>query len=91
MKLADVEYIDTLLANGLAAFTPKLESGTDPTMDGERTSVGVGLRGLMDVLKLEMTRAPYHASENSSSKGVQRATVGSDLKRRQILFQTQLS
>jgi len=55
MKPGDVEYIDVLLANGVPAFTPELEAGTDLTMGEEWTSVRVAVRGLMNVLKkLEM-------------------------------------
>jgi predicted deacylase len=55
MKPGDVEYIDALLANGVPAFTPELEAGTDLTMGEEWTSVRVAVKGLMNVLKkLEM-------------------------------------
>lgn len=55
MKPGDVEYIDALLANGVPAFTPELEAGTDLTMGEEWTSVRVAVRGLLNVLKkLEM-------------------------------------
>jgi predicted deacylase len=55
MKPGDVEYIDALMGNGVPAFTPELEAGTDLTMGEEWTSVRVGVRGLMNVLKkLEM-------------------------------------
>jgi hypothetical protein len=51
MKPGDVEYIDALLTNGVPAFTPELEAGTDLTMGEEWPSVKVGVRGLMNVLK----------------------------------------
>jgi predicted deacylase len=51
MKAGDVEYVDALLANGVPAFTPELEAGTDLTMGEEWTSVRVAVRGLMNVLK----------------------------------------
>jgi predicted deacylase len=51
MKPGDVEYTDALLANGVPAFTPELEAGTDLTMGEEWLSVRVGVRGLMNVLK----------------------------------------
>jgi predicted deacylase len=51
MKPGDVEYVDALLANGVPAFTPELEAGTDLTMGEEWVSVRVALRGLMNVLK----------------------------------------
>jgi hypothetical protein len=51
MKPGDVEYVDALLANGIPAFTPELEAGTDLTMGEEWVSVRVGVRGLMNVLK----------------------------------------
>ena len=51
MKPGDVEYVDALLANGVPAFTPELEAGTDLTMGEEWTSVRVAVRGLMNVLK----------------------------------------
>jgi len=51
MKAGDVEYIDALLANGVPAFTPELEAGTDLTMGEEWTSVRVAVRGMMNVLK----------------------------------------
>jgi len=55
MKAGDVEYTDALLANGVPAFTPELEAGTDLTMGEEWTSVRVAVKGLMNVLKkLEM-------------------------------------
>jgi predicted deacylase len=55
MKPGDVEYVDACLSNGVPAFTPELEAGTDLTMGEEWTSVRVGVRGLMNVLKkLEM-------------------------------------
>ena len=55
MKPGDVEYIDALLSNGVPAFTPELEAGTDLTMGEEWLSVRVGVRGLMNVLrKMEM-------------------------------------
>jgi predicted deacylase len=55
MKPGDVEYVDACLSNGVPAFTPELEASTDLTMGEEWTSVRVGVRGLMNVLKkLEM-------------------------------------
>jgi len=55
MKPGDVEYVDALLANSVPAFTPELEASTDLTMGEEWTSVRVGVRGIMNVLKqLEM-------------------------------------
>jgi hypothetical protein len=55
MKAGDIEYIDALMANGVPAFTPELEAGTDLTMGEEWASVRVAVRGLMNVLKkLEM-------------------------------------
>jgi len=55
MKPGDLEYTDALLRNGVPAFTPELEAGTDLTMGEEWPSVRVGVRGLMNVLKkLEM-------------------------------------
>jgi predicted deacylase len=51
MKPGDLEYTDALLANGVPAFTPELEAGTDLTMGEEWTSVRVGVRGLLNVLK----------------------------------------
>jgi hypothetical protein len=51
MKPGDVEYVDALLANGVPAFTPELEAGTDLTMGEEWTSVRVAVRGVMNVLK----------------------------------------
>jgi predicted deacylase len=51
MKPGDVEYTDVLLANGVPAFTPELEAGTDLTMGEEWTSVKVGVKGLMNVFK----------------------------------------
>ena len=55
MKPGDLEYIDALMTNGVPAFTPELEAGTDLTMGEEWPSVKVGVRGLMNVLKkLEM-------------------------------------
>jgi predicted deacylase len=51
MKPGDVEYVDALLANGVPAFTPELEAGTDLTMGEEWVSVRVAVRGLMNVLK----------------------------------------
>jgi predicted deacylase len=55
MKPGDVEYVDALLANGVPAFTPELEAGTDLTMGEEWTSVRVAVRGMMNVLrKMEM-------------------------------------
>ena len=55
MKPGDLEYTDALLTNGIPAFTPELEAGTDLTMGEEWPSVRVGVRGLMNVLKkLEM-------------------------------------
>jgi len=59
MKPGDVEYTDALSANGVPAFTPELEAGTDLTMGEEWTSVRVGVRGLMNVLKqLKMIPGP---------------------------------
>ncbi len=55
MKPGDVEYVAALLANGVPAFTPELEAGTDLTMGEEWPSVRVAVRGIMNVLKqLEM-------------------------------------
>jgi predicted deacylase len=55
MKPGDIEYVDALLANGVPAFTPELEAGTDLTMGEEWPSVRVAVRGIMNVLKhLEM-------------------------------------
>jgi len=55
MKSGDVDYADALLANGVPAFTPEFEAGTDLTMGEEWISVRVAVRGLMNVLKkLEM-------------------------------------
>jgi len=55
MKPGDMEYTDALLTNGVPAFTPELEAGTDLTMGEEWPSVRVAVRGLMNVLKkLEM-------------------------------------
>ena len=55
MKPGDREYTDALLANGVPAFTPELEAGTDLTMGEEWPSVKVAVRGLTNVLKkLEM-------------------------------------
>jgi len=55
MKADDVEYTDALMSNGVPAFTPELEAGTDLTMGEEWPSVKVAVRGLMNVLKkLEM-------------------------------------
>jgi hypothetical protein len=55
MKSGDIEYVDALLANGVPAFTPELEAGTDLTMGEEWTSVRVAARGMMNVLrKMEM-------------------------------------
>ena len=51
MKPGDVEYIDALLANGVPAFTPELEAGTDLTMGEEWPSVRVAVKGLMNVLR----------------------------------------
>jgi hypothetical protein len=60
MKPGDMEYIDALLANRVPAFTPELEAGTDLTMGEEWTSVRVGVRGLMNVLKkLEMISGTF--------------------------------
>jgi len=55
MKPGDIEYTDALLADGVPAFAPELEAGTDLTMGEEWASVKVAVRGLMNVLKkLEM-------------------------------------
>jgi predicted deacylase len=51
MKPGDLEYTDALMMNGVPAFTPELEAGTDLTMGEEWTSVRVGVKGLMNVLK----------------------------------------
>jgi predicted deacylase len=51
MKPGDLEYTDALLTNGVPAFTPELEAGTDLTMGEEWTSVRVGVKGLLNVLK----------------------------------------
>jgi predicted deacylase len=51
MKPGDVEYTDALLANGVPAFTPELEAGTDLTMGEEWPSVRVAVKGLMNVFK----------------------------------------
>jgi len=57
MKPGDVEYVDACMSNGVPAFTPELEASTDLTFGEEWTSVRVGVRGLMNVLrKLEMIR-----------------------------------
>ena len=59
MKPGDMEYTDALLTNGVPAFTPELEAGTDLTMGEEWPSVRVAVRGLMNVLKkLEMIPGP---------------------------------
>ena len=59
MKPGDLEYVDALLGNGVPAFTPELEAGTDLTMGEEWTSVRVGMRGMTNVLKkLEMIQGP---------------------------------
>jgi len=59
MKPGDLEYTNLLLENGVPAFTPELEAGTDLTMGEEWTSVRVAIRGLMNVLKkLEMIPGP---------------------------------
>lgn len=59
MKPGDLEYTDALMTNGVPAFTPELEAGTDLTMGEEWTSVRVGVKGLMNVLKkLEMIPGP---------------------------------
>jgi len=55
MKPGDVEYTDALLENGVPAFTPEFEAGTDLTLGEEWPSVRVAVRGFMNVLKkLEM-------------------------------------
>ena len=51
MKQGDLEYTDALLMNGVPAFTPELEAGTDLTMGEEWPSVKVAVRGLENVLK----------------------------------------
>ena len=62
MKPADVEYVDALLANGVPAFTPELEAGTDLTMGEEWPSVRVAVRGMMNVLKqMHMIQGPPEA------------------------------
>jgi predicted deacylase len=59
MKPGDLEYTDVLMTNGVPSFTPELEAGTDLTMGEEWTSVRVGVKGLMNVLKkLEMISGP---------------------------------
>jgi predicted deacylase len=59
MKPGDMEYTDALLTNGVPAFTPELEAGTDLTMGEEWPSVRVAVRGLMNVLKkLQMIPGP---------------------------------
>jgi hypothetical protein len=55
MKAGDVEYTDACMSNGVPAFTPELEAATDLTFGEEWTSVRVGVKGLLNVLrKLEM-------------------------------------
>jgi predicted deacylase len=55
MKTGDVSYTDACMLNGVPAFTPEFEAGTDLTFGEEWVSVKVAVRGLMNVLKkLEM-------------------------------------
>ena len=55
VKPGDKRYTEACMSNGVPAFTPEFEAGTDLTFGEEWVSVKVAVRGLMNVLKkLEM-------------------------------------
>jgi hypothetical protein len=50
-KATDLSYSQTLMANGIPAFTPEFEKSTDLAFDKDEIPIQVAVRGILNVMK----------------------------------------